>query len=45
MKITFFILSIVLLNKYYPKKVLDKKKIQKSVSVLRRAIEDVIKRK
>ena len=44
MKITFFILSIVILNKYYPKKVLDKK-IQKSVSVLKRAIEDVVKRK
>ena len=44
MKITFFVLSIVLLNRYYPRPKLLNKKLQKSVSVLKHAIEDVVKR-
>ena len=44
MKIIFFFLSIIILNKYYPKKVLNKQLVE-SVSILKQAIKDVVKLK
>ena len=43
-KVSLFILSIAVLNKYYPKATLGKE-IDRPVSALKQAIKDVVKRK